>query len=88
MESGLRQTGIPSLLPCSAFPDTNIYRVREYIEKHSNEPYLFGTIHQVIWEGAPSDQASAKLRGPVNFIKDNPGRQMIGSFHPLDEEGW
>lgn len=28
------------------------------------------------------------VRGPLAFITDDPGRQRIGSFHPLDEHGW
>jgi len=28
------------------------------------------------------------VRGRLTFLSDNPGRQRIGSFHPLDEHGW
>lgn len=28
------------------------------------------------------------VRGKVSFIKDDPGRQSIGSFNPLDANGW
>jgi ankyrin repeat protein len=28
------------------------------------------------------------VRGPVSWIKDNPGRQMIGSFNPITEGDW
>ncbi|KAL7621369.1 hypothetical protein AAE478_008690 [Parahypoxylon ruwenzoriense] len=63
-------------------------KVRDFVEKHTQEPYLFGTIHQVLIEGTPSGQGNAKLGGPVRFLKDDPGRQMIGSFYPLSEKDW
>ncbi|KAL5611825.1 hypothetical protein BROUX41_000600 [Berkeleyomyces rouxiae] len=28
------------------------------------------------------------IRGPISFIIDDPGRQQIGSFHPLTAEDW
>jgi ankyrin repeat protein len=28
------------------------------------------------------------VRGKIEFIKDDPGRQVIGSFHPLTEDDW
>src|SRR5437870_2107965 len=28
------------------------------------------------------------IRGKIEFIKDDPGRQTIGSFHPLTDDDW
>ncbi|KAK6523146.1 hypothetical protein TWF694_006041 [Orbilia ellipsospora] len=28
------------------------------------------------------------IRGPISFIKDDPGRQEIGSFNPITDEDW
>lgn len=28
------------------------------------------------------------VRGPIQFLKENPGQQMIGSFHPITEGDW
>jgi hypothetical protein len=50
---------------------------------------LFGTIHEVTVQGAiPTKRNNGKLSGKVTFIKDDPGRQMIGSFNPLTEDDW
>lgn len=56
---------------------------------HSKEPYVFGTIDSVLKQGAkPTKKNQGRLEGRVAFLKDNPGRQMIGSFHPLTEDDW
>jgi hypothetical protein len=36
----------------------------------------------------PSKKSKGNLAGKVTFIKDNPGRQMIGSFNPLTDDDW
>lgn len=59
-------------------------RVRRYIAYRSQEPHVFGTAREVVHEGA----RKGVLAGPVSFLKDDPGRQMIGSFHPLSEDDW
>src|ERR1043166_6385364 len=28
------------------------------------------------------------IRGKIEFVKDDPGRQSIGSFHPLTDDDW
>ena len=58
--------------------------MRRYVAYRSQEPHLFGTITKVVYEGAER----GVLSGPVSFLKDNPGRQMIGSFYPLSEDDW
>ncbi|KAL6857594.1 hypothetical protein ACO1O0_005035 [Amphichorda felina] len=64
-------------------------KVRKFVSLHSKEPYVFGTIDQVLTEGAKSTKKKGgKLGGRVAFLKDDPGRQMIGSFHPLTEDDW
>ncbi|KAH8806113.1 ankyrin repeat protein [Xylogone sp. PMI_703] len=64
-------------------------RVRKYVARHSKEPHLFGTIQEVVVQGMkPGKKGKEKLAGKIDFLKDDPGRQMIGSFHPLTEDDW
>ncbi|KAE8371273.1 ankyrin repeat-containing domain protein [Aspergillus bertholletiae] len=63
---------------------------------------FFGTIEEVIHDccgGCPKPGNQEELMlwkeinqtyvsGGLTFIKDDPGRQMIGSFHPLSEIDW
>lgn len=67
-------------------------------------PCFFGTMEEVLLDCSPDDPPfpartegeDAKLRehrdtyvrGKLTFISDDPGRQRIGSFHPLSESGW
>lgn len=47
---------------------------------------MFGTVEEVVMEGeAPG---KGQLSGKVPFIRDDPGRQMIGSFRPLTADDW
>ena len=63
--------------------------MREYVKEHSKDPYLFGTIYEVTAQSKkPTRKNKGRLAGKVTFIKDNPGRQMIGSFTPLTEDDW
>ncbi|EFX02070.1 ankyrin repeat protein [Grosmannia clavigera kw1407] len=63
--------------------------VHNYVVKHSKEPYYFGNISQVCTVGNKSgSHKNPKLIGKIPFIKDNPGRQMIGSFYPLTANDW
>ncbi|RYP42706.1 hypothetical protein DL767_000075 [Monosporascus sp. MG133] len=90
--------GEPALAPESGYATHNIPygerftadKVRKYVEKHSKgQQHLFGTIQDVAVRGAKSGKKSKKkLVGKVTFLKDDPGRQMIGSFHPLSEDDW
>jgi ankyrin repeat protein len=34
------------------------------------------------------EEAKIYVSGDLSFIKDNPGRQAIGSFHPLTDDDW
>ncbi|KAI1490359.1 hypothetical protein F5X96DRAFT_679155 [Biscogniauxia mediterranea] len=77
--------------------DTNITRIREYVIRHAKEPCMFGTIREVTGQYAEPGKKGVGRRArnkrvkpseKVTFIKDNPGRQMIGSFHPLDADDW
>src|ERR1700761_5467026 len=36
----------------------------------------------------PPEHRDLYVRGCLTFILDNPGRQRIGSFHPLDKDDW
>ena len=56
---------------------------------HSKEPYTFGTVDEVLsGETKSGKRGQGKLDKKLSFIKDDPGRQMIGSFHPLSEDDW
>ncbi|OTB19331.1 hypothetical protein K445DRAFT_193479 [Daldinia sp. EC12] len=64
-------------------------RVRQFVVKHSQEPYMFGTILEVTGQQKRSNKnGMGRLPRNVSFIKDNPGRQMIGSFHPITDGDW
>lgn len=66
-------------------------RTQDHVYKHwTDEPYLFGDIRTVLYKGdeRPLNQSSPKLQGQATFIRDDPGRQMIGSFHPLTADDW
>ncbi|CAG8719017.1 4950_t:CDS:2, partial [Ambispora leptoticha] len=65
-------------------------------------PCFFGTMEQVFNDccGTCPDPRTPEekelqeeedkifVRGEISFIKDDPGRQAIGSFHPLTEDDW
>ena len=36
----------------------------------------------------PSDTLEMLVRGEVSWLVDNPGRQQIGSFHPITDDDW
>uniref|UniRef100_A0A7S3QAV0 Ankyrin repeat protein n=1 Tax=Chaetoceros debilis TaxID=122233 RepID=A0A7S3QAV0_9STRA len=36
----------------------------------------------------PSDELESMVYGEVSWLVDNPGRQQIGSFHPVTDEDW
>ena len=36
----------------------------------------------------PSETLEMLVRGEVSWLVDNPGRQQIGSFHPITDEDW
>ncbi|KAF2621315.1 ankyrin [Macroventuria anomochaeta] len=65
-------------------------------------PAFFGNATDVIGDccgycpkpATPEDEEIAEVEskvyvsGDLTFIKDNPGRQAIGSFHPLTDDDW
>ncbi|CAK9103620.1 Uncharacterized protein R883 [Durusdinium trenchii] len=61
-------------------------------------PCFYGTAKEVIEDCCPNDPpipSSADpevlekfVRGPLQWMQEDPGKQAIGSFHPLDAEGW
>jgi hypothetical protein len=64
-------------------------RVRKFVALHSKEPYVFGTVEEVLNRGATrAKKNQGKLKGRVKFLQNDPGRQMIGSFYPLTEDDW
>ncbi|KFH46191.1 hypothetical protein ACRE_030170 [Hapsidospora chrysogenum ATCC 11550] len=64
-------------------------RVRKFVALHSKEPCVFGTVDEVLNRGATrAKKNQGKLKGRVKFLKDDPGRQMIGSFYPLTQDDW
>ncbi|KAK3381190.1 ankyrin repeat protein [Podospora didyma] len=75
------------VIPSSAY--FTAARIKSYVKKHSTEPFRFGTIRQVMGLAPIKDKKRGEqLGGKVTFMKDNPGRQMIGSFYPLTEDDW
>lgn len=63
-------------------------RVRQFVARHSRIPFLFGTLDEILKGSGSAIPKEKELAGRLGFMKDNPGRQMIGSFYPLDEQGW
>ncbi|CAG8569665.1 18096_t:CDS:10 [Rhizophagus irregularis] len=65
-------------------------------------PCFFGTMEQIFNDGcgycpvpSTSEEVATQIeedktfvRGKMEFIKDDPGRQTIGSFHPLTDDDW
>ncbi|KAI1356633.1 ankyrin repeat protein [Xylaria sp. FL0043] len=88
--------GEPSLSAPSGYATYNIpytklataKSVRDYVTRHAKEPCLFGTIQEVMAGEKPGEKRKVDLADKVTFIKDDPGRQMIGSFQPLSEDDW
>lgn len=37
---------------------------------------------------AAEEEKKIYVHGPVTFLTDNPGRQAIGSFHPITDDDW
>ncbi|KAF3921066.1 hypothetical protein AA313_de0204793 [Arthrobotrys entomopaga] len=72
-----------------------------YLHRH---PAFFGTVKYIVKDccgycpDPDPDNEEEKamrvkddkyyIRGPISFIKDDPGRQEIGSFNPITEEDW
>jgi hypothetical protein len=67
--------------------------------RHHQHPLFYGTMSDVLGDCCgrcpplPSDvdaeaERSTYVSGPLKFIIDDPGRQRIGSFHPIDDNEW
>jgi hypothetical protein len=71
--------------------------------KFHRHPCFFGTMKEVMEdccgycpdieqlepEQRPTEaEAELYIQGPISFIKDDPGRQAIGSFHPITSDDW
>lgn len=66
-----------------------LFRVRTHVKRHANEQLLFGTVAEVVEEGAQStNENNQNLAGRVSFLKQDAGRSRLGSFYPLSEEDW
>jgi len=73
-------------------------RVAKCTRKYKIHVCASGTMSQVIDnpfpndpaipESVPSESLSQCVRGRVSWLVDNPGRQQIGSFHPITEGDW
>ena len=72
--------------------ETNLHR----------HPAFFGSVNDVIHDccgfcpepitdedlAAAAEESKVFVSGSVSFIKDNPGRQEIGSFYPITSDDW
>ncbi|KAI8049744.1 ankyrin repeat-containing domain protein [Syncephalis plumigaleata] len=71
--------------------------------KFHRHPCFFGTMQEVMGdccghcpditklsedEQPTPNEMDAYVQGVIEFIKDDPGRQAIGSFHPITEGDW
>ncbi|KAI9164272.1 hypothetical protein H9P43_008101 [Blastocladiella emersonii ATCC 22665] len=75
----------------------NDYVMRKRGVKVHTHPTFFGTMQEVLVDACgecppagPEDAADLEgfVHGPLRFITDDPGRQSIGSFHPITDEEW
>jgi hypothetical protein len=56
-------------------------------------PAFFGSAVDVLGDCCgycpkPATESKVYVSGDLTFIKDDPGRQAIGSFHPLTDDDW
>jgi len=72
--------------------ETNLHR----------HPVFFGSVNDVIHDccgfcpdpitdedlKAADEESEVFISGNISFLKDNPGRQEIGSFHPITDDDW
>jgi ankyrin repeat protein len=72
--------------------ETNLHR----------HPAFFGTVNDVIHDccgfcpdpisdedlKAADEESKTFISGNISFLKDDPGRQEIGSFHPITDDDW
>jgi hypothetical protein len=59
------------------------------VKRHANEELLFGTVAEVVEEGAQStNENNQNLAGRISFLKQDAGRSRLGSFYPLTEDDW
>jgi len=64
--------------------------------KHHHHPCFMGNLPRVLADccghcpplPADYDTDSPYVYGPLKFIVDDPGRQSIGSFHPITDGEW
>lgn len=73
-------------------------RVVKSTRKYKIHVCACGSMPDVIADPFPNDPAipatvdpkslAQCVRGPVSWLVDNPGRQQIGSFHPITEGDW
>ncbi|KAJ3213217.1 hypothetical protein HDU67_003156 [Dinochytrium kinnereticum] len=66
--------------------------------RHHQHPLFYGTMDDVLGdccgacptrpEELEEEERKLYVSGSLQFIVDNPGRQEIGSFHPLTEDDW
>ncbi|KAL3605279.1 hypothetical protein FPOAC2_00222 [Fusarium poae] len=61
--------------------------IREYVRSRTDEAF-FGTIEEVINGLNAVEEGKEFMARKLSFIEDDPGRQMIGSTHPLDADDW
>eukprot|EP01023_Acetabularia_acetabulum_P041159 TRINITY_DN4001_c0_g1_i4.p1 TRINITY_DN4001_c0_g1~~TRINITY_DN4001_c0_g1_i4.p1 ORF type:complete len:1739 (+),score=382.48 TRINITY_DN4001_c0_g1_i4:456-5219(+) len=74
--------------------NSHLNKGREY----NLHPCFIGTAEKILQDCSPDDPAIPEdadqeqlkgfVRGPLKFIEDDPGRQMIGSFHPITDTDW
>ena len=77
-------------------------RPKDRETKLHRHPAFFGSVGDVIHDccgfcpkpetdedlAAFEEESKLYISGDVEFLKDNPGRQTIGSFHPLTDDDW
>ncbi|KAI9220072.1 hypothetical protein BC828DRAFT_137828 [Blastocladiella britannica] len=76
----------------------NAWFMRKRGVKVHQHPCFFGFMSEVMEDACGAcpraktqkdkDDLDGYVHGPLKFITDDPGRQSIGSFHPITDEEW
>ncbi|KAF7948486.1 uncharacterized protein EAE97_003897 [Botrytis byssoidea] len=62
-------------------------KVRKFVKKHAKEPFTYGTLNELLCQRS-TGWRSGEISPTLKFIKEDCGRQMIGSFYPSTADDW
>ncbi|EMR83359.1 hypothetical protein ACHAPC_009894, partial [Botrytis cinerea] len=62
-------------------------KIHDFVRKNAKEPFKFGTLNEILYQES-AGRETAKVSPTLKFIKEDCGRQMIGSFYPYTTDDW